>query len=280
MTLPTTSQFIKKYGLDAKKSLGQNFILDKNYTDKIAASAISKDKEDLSGEFILEVGPGPASLTRSILDLNPKRLVVVEKDPRCVGILKELQDFYGQDKLRIVNDDALKVDELQLLNLDKGEKFKIIANLPYNIATPLIIKWIGMYQNIATMNLMTQKEVAARIDAKKDSSQYGRLAILIQNFSHTKVLFDVSKSVFTPPPKVTSSIIQISPYDNPLNIVDVKKLQKITAIAFGQRRKMIRKSLQDLSDDIVRDLSDIGIDPSLRPENLSIKDFCFLTKFI
>ena len=142
VNLPTTSEFIKKYGLDAKKSLGQNFILDKNFTDKIAKSAIDDGKNDLSDEVILEIGPGPASLTKSILDLNPKKLIVVEKDPRCIEILEEIQNFYGVGKLEIHNLDAIKIDELKILNLDKGQKVKIIANLPYNIGTLLIVKWL------------------------------------------------------------------------------------------------------------------------------------------
>ena len=125
MTLPTTSEFIKKHALDAKKSLGQNFILDKNFTDKIAKSAISQGKTDLSDEIILEIGPGPASLTRSILDLNPKKLIVIEKDPRCIEILTEIQKFYVSNKLEIHNADAIKIDELAILNLQKNQKFKV-----------------------------------------------------------------------------------------------------------------------------------------------------------
>ncbi len=181
--LPTTSQFIKKYGLDAKKSLGQNFILDKNFTDKIAKTAISEGKSDLSGEVVLEIGPGPASLTRSILDLNPKKLLVIEKDRRCLKILEELQRFYGAEKLQIINEDALKVDELELLQLADQEKFKIIANLPYNIGTLLIIRWIKIYQHISSMTLMLQKEVAQRIAAQVNEEHYGRLARMVQNFA-------------------------------------------------------------------------------------------------
>ena len=278
--LPTTSQFIKKYGLDAKKSLGQNFILDKNFTDKIAKTAISEDKNDLSGEVILEVGPGPASLTRSILDLNPKKLVVIEKDRRCLKILEELQSFYGAEKLQIINEDALKIDELEILQLADQEKFKIIANLPYNIGTLLIIRWIKICKYISSMTLMLQKEVAQRIAAKVNEEHYGRLAIMMQNFAETKIAFDVAKSVFTPPPKVTSAIINIKPRPQPLFDIDEKKLQHVTALAFNQRRKMIKKSLKGLSDDIVKTLEEFEIEPTARPENLTIADFCNLAKLV
>lgn len=277
-TLPTTSEFIKKYGLDAKKSLGQNFILDKNFTDKIAKSAIDDGKNDLSDEVILEIGPGPASLTRSILDLNPDKLIVVEKDPRCIEILQEIQEFYGSDKLEIHNLDAIKIDELEILNLKKDQKFKIIANLPYNIGTLLIIKWLRIAKNISSMTLMLQKEVAQRICAQNTDNNYGRISILTQNFAKAKISFDVSKTVFTPPPKVTSAIIKISPYEKPLFDIDVKLLGEITFAAFSQRRKMIRSSLKNLEfkDEKTLEavLQELSISSTLRAENLSLQNFC------
>ncbi len=279
-SLPTTSEFIKKYNLDAKKSLGQNFILDKNFTDKIARSAISQGKTDLGDEVILEIGPGPASLTRSILDLNPKKLIVVEKDPRCVEILTEIQEFYGADKLEIHNLDAIKIDELSILNLKKDQKVKIIANLPYNIGTLLIIKWLKIAKNISSMTLMLQKEVAQRISAKTNDQHYGRIAILTQNFAEAKILFDVNKSIFTPPPKVTSAIIQITPFAQPLFDVDLKKLEEATFAAFSQRRKMIRASLKNLKFQGGKSLEDalkeLAIDPTLRAENLSLEKYCYI----
>ncbi len=278
MALPTTSEFIKKHNLDAKKSLGQNFILDKNFTDKIARSAISQGRSDLSDEIILEIGPGPASLTRSILDLNPKKLIVIEKDPRCIEILQEIQEFYGSDKLEIHNKDAIKIDELAILNLQKDQKFKIIANLPYNIGTLLLIKWLKIAKNIDSMTLMLQKEVAQRISSKANDQHYGRIAILTQNFAYAKILFDVNKSIFTPPPKVTSAIIQITPFSKPLFDVELQKLEKTTFAAFSQRRKMIRASLKNLEFKDGKSLEEVlgklNIEPTLRAENLSLQNFC------
>ncbi len=275
-TLPTTSQLIKKYKLDAKKSLGQNFILDKNFTDKIAKSALDQGKNDFSDEVILEVGPGPASLTRSILDLNPKKLIVIEKDQRCINILTEIQQFYA-DKLEIHNLDAIKVDELQDLAL-KNQKFKIISNLPYNIGTLLIIKWLKIAKNISSMTLMLQKEVAQRISAQTNDNHYGRIAILTQNFAKAKILFDVNKSIFTPPPKVTSAIIQVTPHAKPLFDIELDKLEKVTAVAFSQRRKMIRSSLKNLefknNNSLEQILQQLKIDPTLRAENLTLQNFC------
>lgn len=272
--LPTTSQFIKKYDLRAKKSLGQNFILDKNFTDKIAKSAVFAGKNDLSDEIILEIGPGPASLTRSILDLKPKKLIVVEKDQRCIEILREIQEFYGSNRLEIINGDALDVDFRQFLG--ENEKIKIISNLPYNIGTLLLVRWLKMAQNISLMTLMLQKEVALRIAAKCNDKNYGRLAIFSNYIAETKVLFEVNRNIFTPPPKVTSAIIELKPRQAPPYPGDLEKLEKITQIAFNQRRKMIKSTLKSLGFDEEM-LKKAGIDGNLRPENIEIEEFCRLS---
>jgi 16S rRNA (adenine1518-N6/adenine1519-N6)-dimethyltransferase len=270
--LLTTSELIKKYDLGAKKSLGQNFILDKNFTDKIVNSVV-----DLDDCEVLEVGPGPGSLTRSILDSKIKKLVAIEKDPRCLELLKELQNFYG-DRFEILNADALKIDETQFFSEDK--KFKIIANLPYNIGTVLIFKWLKIAPRISSMTLMLQKEVVERIIAKPNSEHYGRLAVMVNFLCETKMVFTVNPMVFTPPPKVTSAIIEIIPKTQPLFDVAFEKLALVTATAFNQRRKMIKSSLKSLNKNVEEVLKELKIDPQLRAENLSIEDFCRIAQVI
>lgn len=270
MTLLSTSEIIKKYGLNAKKSLGQNFILDKNFTDKIVKSA-----GNLNEFEVLEVGPGPGSLTRSILDAGAKKLIAVERDERCLEALTELKNFYGE-RFKTISDDALKIDETALF--PKGKKFKIIANLPYNIGTVLLFKWLKIAPQISSMHLMLQKEVVERIIAKPNENHYGRLAVMINFLCETKMIFTVNRNVFTPPPKVTSAIVEIIPREKPLFDVEFSKLEKVVAAAFNQRRKMLKSSLKTLFKDPELVLKRIEINPELRPENLTIKEFCKITK--
>ena len=275
--LLTTSQIIKKYALDAKKSLGQNFILDKNFTDKIAKSA-----GDLSEFEVLEVGPGPGSLTRSILDAGVKKLTVIEKDERCLQALQELKDFYG-DRLEIINGDALEIDEEKLFAhvFAGGGKIKIIANLPYNIGSVLLLKWLKIAPKIASMTLMLQKEVVDRIVAGPNTKHFGRLGVMTNHIAQSKMLFTVNRAIFTPPPKVTSAIVEIVPYENSPYKVDFKKLEKLVAAAFGQRRKMIKSALKNFDFgnlDVAMALKEAKIDGNLRAENLTIQQFCNLAK--
>jgi len=269
----STSQLIKKYGLDAKKSLGQNFILDKNVTDKIAKSA-----GDLSKFEVLEIGPGPGGLTRSILDAGAKKLTVIEKDQRCLEALAELKEFYG-DRLEIINADALEIDEKKLFS--HTGKIKIIANLPYNIGTVLLIKWLKISDKISSMTLMLQKEVVERIVAKPSAEHYGRLAVMVNHLCESKMLFSVSRTVFVPPPKVTSAIVQITPFENKIFNVNFEKLEKLVASAFGQRRKMIKASLKNFSFKELSTLEALKItkiNEELSAENLTVTQFCELTK--
>ncbi len=265
MPTPSTSELIKKYGLNAKKSLGQNFILDKNFTDKIVKSC-----GDLSEFEVLEIGPGPGSLTRSILDANPKKLIAIEKDLRCIEALKELQNFYPE-KLEIINQDALEIDEKSFFS---NKKFKIIANLPYNIGTVLLFKWLKIADRIFSMHLMLQKEVVERIIAKPNENHYGRLAVMVNFLCHTRMVFEVNRTVFTPPPKVTSAIVEIIPREKPLYDVEFKKLEKTVAAAFNQRRKMIKSSLKSINPNAENLLKNLNINPTLRAENLTIEQFC------
>lgn len=268
--LPSTSDLIKKYGLDAKKSLGQNFILDKNFTDKIARAA-----GDLTDYEVLEIGPGPGSLTRSILDCGAKKLVSIEMDERCIAALNELKDFYG-DRLEVIQNDALKIDESSLFK----NKFKIIANLPYNIGTVLIFKWLKIAPKIESMHLMLQKEVVERIVAKPGENHYGRLAVMVNFLCETRMVFKVSPSVFTPPPKVTSAIVEIIPRKKPLADVEFSKLERVVAAAFNQRRKMLKSSLKSIFKNPEEILKEAGIRPDLRPENLTIEEFCKLAALV
>ncbi|NBV07304.1 MAG: 16S rRNA (adenine(1518)-N(6)/adenine(1519)-N(6))-dimethyltransferase RsmA [Proteobacteria bacterium] len=270
MPLLSTSEIIKKYGLNAKKSLGQNFILDKNFTDKIARAA-----GDLTNYEVLEVGSGPGSLTRSILDAGAKKLISIEMDERCIAALSELKEFY-KERFEIIAGDALKIDEREIFS--NKNKFKIIANLPYNIGTVLIFKWLKIAPQIASMHLMLQKEVVQRITAKTNDNHYGRLAVMVNFLCHTKMLFTVNKSVFTPPPKVTSAIVEIIPREKPLFDVEFEKLEKVVASAFNQRRKMLKSSLKNIFENPEEVLLSCKIRPDLRPENLKIEEFCKLAQ--
>ena len=268
-TIPTSSELLKKYGLDAKKSFGQNFILDSNLTDKIVKSA-----GDLTGFEVLEVGPGPSCLTLSILKQNPQKLTVIEKDSRFVPLLEEIKTYYPHN-FTIINDDALTVDEKALI---AAKPFKIIANLPYNVGTELIFKWLEDYQNTASITVMLQKEVVERIVAKSGSKKYGRLSVMINFFCESRHLFDVKPTCFTPPPKVTSAMVQIIPKAQPIMDVDAKALSRICAAAFGQRRKMLRSSLKSITKDAEALLKACDIDPTLRAEQLSLEQFGLLAQ--
>ena len=262
----------KKYGIFAKKSLGQNFIFDLNLTDKITSkAAISKN------DHIIEIGSGAGSLTFSILKQNPKSLTIIEKDQRCIALLQELQEFF-QDKI----DTKIKIIEADFLELNLAEiitnKSKIISNLPYNIATKILFLLLDHIQNIDLMILMFQKEVCQRITAKNNSKKYGRIAVMVNFLSQTKYLFDIAASNFTPVPKVESCLVEIKPRAKPIFDIDLNLLAKITQIAFNQRRKMLKSSLKMLSKDSEKWLKRADIDPTLRPENLTLENFANLVK--
>ncbi len=265
-TLPPLRDLIKEYELGAKKSLGQHFLLDANLTDRIARAAGS-----LQGKTVLEIGPGPGGLTRSILAQEPSVLYAIERDQRCIDALAGLQAIYPET-LNIVEADALKLDIAAL----SPRPTLIISNLPYNIGTALLIKWLADLDGIERMILMFQKEVAERICAVPGTSSYGRLAIISQLLCETWILFNVDKRAFTPPPKVMSAVIELTPRAKPLVQTDVAKLEKVTRAAFGQRRKMLRSSLKSLGIDP----AEVGIDPQLRAEQLTIQQFCKLTTLL
>lgn len=259
---------IARHGLSASKALGQNFILDRQLLARIAAVP-----GDLKGASVYEVGPGPGGLTRAILDAGAN-LVAVERDRRCVPPLTELGDEYP-GHFRLIEGDALQVDE----RTEAGDGAHIIANLPYNIGTQLLLRWLGSEQwppFWRSLTLMFQREVAERIVAKPDTDHYGRLSAAAQWRSEAKIAMLVHRSAFVPPPKVMSAIVHITPAEQPAG-VDPKRLEQITAAAFGQRRKMLRQSLKSVPGALDA-LETLGIDPQRRAETLSVSDFVALAK--
>ena len=266
--LPPLRDVIAKYDLAAKKSLGQNFLLDLNLTMKIARVA-----GDLADSTIIEVGPGPGGLTRALLASGAAKVIAIERDQRFLPALEEIAKVYP-DRLVVMNEDALEIDYGQLLKSEQSQKdVRIVANLPYNVATPLLIQWLSIDHQatpIHSMTLMFQKEVAQRICANHTDKAYGRLAVLANWKCDTEIVFDVPRGAFVPPPKITSSIVGLVPKQSiiPCNL---EKLQLITKAAFGQRRKMLRASLKSLGGETL--LNAAGIDGTLRAEALDIDDF-------
>lgn len=264
--LPPLREVIEAHGLLAKKSLGQNFLFDLNLTRKIARSA-----SPLAGHTIIEVGPGPGGLTRALLSEGADHVIAIERDARVMPALAEIARHHG-GKLTVIEADALHQDVGALAT----GTIKIVSNLPYNVGTPLLLKWITAAQwppPFASLTLMFQKEVAARIVAAPGSDDYGRLSIICQWRLHAKKLFDVNRSAFTPPPKVTSSIVQLVPRAAPLVDCDVTALERVTAAAFGQRRKMLRSSLKSVFTDAEAVLTRLGINPQDRAEDIGVEDF-------
>ena len=264
--LPPLRDVIRRFDLQAKKSLGQNFLFDLNLTARIARAGGSLD-----GVTVIEIGPGPGGLTRALLAEGASSVIAVERDRRCIAALEEVAAHYP-GKLQIVEADALEFDPAPLVT---GKRARIIANLPYNIATPLLVKWLTrepwppFYDS---MILMFQREVAQRIVANADDDAYGRLGVLAGWRSAARILFDVNPSAFVPAPKVTSSVVQLVPKEMPL-ACDANMLSRITASAFGQRRKMLRQSLRTLGLDPLPLLVEAEIEPTKRAEEIPVEGF-------
>ena len=258
---------LSRYELNAKKSLGQNFILDTNLLHKIARLALS----GVSYSCVLEIGSGPGGLTQALLEQGVKRLVAVEKDDRCAKALTELQAEYPKN-LTILNADALSFDEKTL-----GKGVCVVANLPYNVSTALLAKWLKNIDDFSSLTLMFQKEVADRLCAGVSCHDYGRLTILTQWLCDIEVLMILPPSVFTPSPKVTSALVRLTPKKNPFKC-SFEALEKVTAAAFGQRRKMLRSSLKALGDaeSLCRAA---GVESTLRAEDVSVEGFCKMAAF-
>jgi 16S rRNA (adenine1518-N6/adenine1519-N6)-dimethyltransferase len=270
-SLPPLRDVIRTHDLQARKSLGQNFLLDLNLTLRIARTA-----GDLSQATVLEVGPGPGGLTRALLVAGAKRVVAVEKDSRCLPALEEIAAHYP-GRLEIRNADALT---LRLPELADGGPLKIVANLPYNVGTQLLLDWVAQESwppAWQSLTLMFQKEVAERIVATPGSKAYGRLGVLVGWRCHATIAFDVGPKAFTPPPKVTSAVVHLTPRAAPLPC-DLKSLERVTAAAFGQRRKMLRASLKSLQADAQTRLEAAGIEPTRRAEELDIAEFVKLAQ--
>ena len=270
--LPPLRDVIERHGLSAKKSLGQNFILDLNITAKVARAA-----GPLEDATVVEIGPGPGGLTRALLFSGAKRVVAIERDARCLPALAEIAEAYP-GRLSIIEADALSVD-IGALAGDDGP-VKIVANLPYNIGTELLVRWIAtdnwppFWQSLT---LMFQKEVAERIVAAPSTGTYGRLGVLAGWRTEARILFEVPRQAFTPPPKITSAIVRLEPREKPLP-AELKAMERLTQAAFGQRRKMLRQSLKPLGGEAL--LNDADIDPTRRAETLSVEEFVRLANAV
>lgn len=270
--LPPLREVIDRYELRAKKSLGQNFLLDLNLTGKIARAA-----GDLSSTTVIEVGPGPGGLTRALLAHGAARVVAIERDERCLAALAEVAAHYP-GRLDVIAGDAMKTDFPALA--EGAQDVRIVANLPYNIGTELLIRWLTVADwppFYSSMTLMFQKEVAQRIVAAPGDSAYGRLGVLAGWRTEARIVFDLPPQAFTPPPKVTSAVVHIVPRTQPLP-ADGRKLARVTEAAFGQRRKMLRQSLKGIGGESL--LAATGIDGTRRAETLSVAEFVTLANAI
>lgn len=259
---------IRMYGLGAKRHFGQHFLLDTNLTRKIAKAA-----GDLSDCSVIEIGPGPGGLTRALLDEHAKRIVAIELDPRCVVALESLVTE-SAGRLTIVQGDALTIELAEIAPPPR----RIVANLPYNVATPLLVKWIYAAEQVEEMILMFQKEVADRLCAKPGSKTYGRLSIIAQWRMEITPLFDLGPKAFVPPPKVSSTVLKFRRRAEPVAPADITLLSRVTKAAFGQRRKMLRTSLKTLGVEVGPLLEATGISPTARAEDLHVEEFCALAR--
>jgi len=269
--LPPLREVIAEHGLSARKALGQNFILDLNLTARIARAA-----GDLRAADVLEVGPGPGGLTRGLLAEGARKVVAVEKDARCLPALEQVAGYYP-GRLEVIQGDALEVD----LSGRLTPPVKIVANLPYNVGTELLIRWLTPPEwppFWTSLTLMFQREVAERIVAKAGDDAYGRLAILAQWRAEPRIVLDLPPQAFVPPPKVSSAVVHLDALPEPRFPARLKTLERVTAAAFGQRRKMLRASLKSLSPDIESHLAAVGIPPTERAERVSLEAFCALSR--
>ena len=274
--LPPLREVIAEYGLSAKKSLGQNFLLDFNLTRKIARAS-----GPLDGAVVYEVGPGPGGLTRALIAEGAARVIVVERDRRCVPALEAVARAYP-GKVEIFPDDAIDVDEYRLFAAyNVTLPIRVAANLPYNVSTPLLVKWLTAPRwppFWASLTLMFQREVAERLVAAPGTSSFGRRSVLTQWHARPRILFDVDARAFTPAPNVTSSLVRIEPLVSPLGDARVADLERVTQALFGQRRKMLRQSLKQLSPDVDTLLAASGIDPRARPQDIGVPQFAALAR--
>ena len=257
-------EIVSSFDLAAQKSLGQNFLMDLNLTHRIARTA-----GDLSNVNVIEIGPGPGGLTRAILKCGAKKVISIERDERCIEALKYICDKFPE-RFQIIHADALEQDVLKLAPQPR----RIMANLPYNVATPLLIGWLKRANEFEGMTLMFQKEVADRLVAKTRTKSYGRLSVMTQWLCEVKCEFNIDRKAFTPPPKVVSTVVTLKPRPQPLAPASWDAMERVVATAFGQRRKMLRQSLKGLG----LDLASLGINETSRAEELSVEDFANLAR--
>lgn len=272
--LPPLREVLSAYGILPRRSLGQNFIFDLNLTRRIAREA------DITGDTVYEVGPGPGALTRALLELGASRVIAVERDRRAIPALEQISAA-KPGKLEIIEADALAIREQQLL-VGLGAKLpvSVVANLPFNTGTALFIKWVREQWPPwwSSLTLMFQKEVAERICARPGDTAYGRLAVLTQWRSNARILFNVSPQAFIPPPNVTAAVVRVEPLTAPRSAAGLADLEKVTAAAFGQRRKMLRSSLKALTPESSKLLESVAIAPTARAEELTVEQFCALAR--
>ena len=271
--LPPLREVIATHELAARKSLGQNFLLDLNLTAKIARQA-----GDLSGCDVLEIGPGPGGLTRGLLAEGARRVLAIEKDSRCLPALAEIADAYP-GRLEVVNGDALEVDPLDRLT----PPIRVAANLPYNVGTELLVRWLTPPEwppFWSSLTLMFQREVAERIVAVPGSKAYGRLALLASWRADARIVLSLPPEAFTPPPKVSSAVVHLTALPEPRYPADPKVLERVVAMAFNQRRKMLRAALKGLAPDVEDRLIAAGIKPTDRAETVSLEQFCALARAV
>ncbi|MEQ8367910.1 MAG: 16S rRNA (adenine(1518)-N(6)/adenine(1519)-N(6))-dimethyltransferase RsmA [Roseicyclus sp.] len=270
-TLPSLREVIATHGLSARKALGQNFLLDLNLTAKIARQA-----GDLTGCDVLEIGPGPGGLTRGLLAEGARRVVAIEKDARCLPALAEIAAAYP-GRLEVLNADALQIDWAAHLS----PPIKVVANLPYNVGTELLVRWLtppAWPPLWDSLTLMFQREVAERIVAAPGSKAYGRLAVLAQWRTDARIVMGLPPEAFTPPPKVRSAVVHITALPEPRFEADQKVLERVVAKAFNQRRKMLRAALKGLSPDIEDRIKAAGLTPTDRAEQVPVEGFCALAR--
>ena len=271
--LPPLKDVISKHELRAKKSLGQNFLLDLNLTSKIARYAGNLEQFD-----ILEIGPGPGGLTRSLLHEGARKVVAIEKDSRCIAALEEIQSLFPE-RLKLLQGDALLTNAVEHLT----DPVRIIANLPYNIGTELLVRWLtsktwpSFWQS---MTLMFQKEVANRIVASPGSKAYGRLSVMSQWRCDTKIAFNVPASAFTPPPKVESTLVHFESLKQPKFPAEVEVLEFVVSKAFNQRRKMLRGALKGYFQNVEEGLLSIGVLPTKRAEDITVQEYCAMSQIL
>jgi 16S rRNA (adenine1518-N6/adenine1519-N6)-dimethyltransferase len=266
--LPPLRAVARHYGIAASRRFGQHFLFDLNLTRKIAHAAGRLDHAN-----VVEIGPGPGGLTRELLAAGARHVVAVERDRRCLAALDDLARLHP-GRLTVVAGDALTVDPCALV----GSPRKIVANLPYNIATTLLLGWLDRIREFESLTLMFQREVALRLVAAPGSKAYGRLGVMVQWLAEAKILFDVPAVAFVPPPKVTSSLVAIVPRVEPLAAANKAVLERIAGAAFGRRRKMLRSSLEPLGVAVGQLLEAAGIAPTARAEELTVAQFCALAR--